>query len=412
MTVKLSTILLATFFISCFFGLLAKISYNLSVVVEFIICFFLSFFVFYSLNFLEASNESITRTRYNLALFTLTVWLAVSILLFDAKSAVVQYLIYLAFLLPVLYKYKLSDRQAVFFVYVLIAVVALQLPFDLLFPNTHLDDPLDWYSGTFVMANNKSRFLGFVIPFLLSVTFRYKIFAGFHRALLFLTLICASISFFIGFSNISYIFIMASLILAASKRFCFVAIFLIVSFISFPVLVQVILDSVNFTNFQKNIIEYNFARYLDPGHGVLAVYNYGASVLNEMLYFFGTGLGQFSTRAAQMWSTEVNAGIPEVMVTYGTLSKASSPYGLSSFYVWIVEGGWFGLFLALIVLSHFGSYYKDFWTRYLVVYLLLVLLYSPVISEFSEFIVYFFVIVLSERFHRLLGQDFDLNRPI
>lgn len=390
--IGVGSVYISVFVLSCLLGFLSNFRYSIGAALE--LSIFLSFSCFCVLTCFEQKiNGYRFRSSYVIALFLLMLlWVITSSAAFNFSSALLQSLVYFAFLTPIFISFRFSKKELAIAVASMYFIVLIQLPFDFFFPNVQLKDYLDWYNGTFLMANNKSRFLGFCIPFLIFFLFKVGTKKIALKLLFFIAMVFGIFSFYFGFSNIAYLMIVAAVCLSIFKRFWVSFGFIAICFFSVSFLVNGVLSNLELSDLEKNLITYNSARYLDPGHGVVAVYMYGLEALKSQLFVLGTGLGEFSTRAAQLFATDLNQGIPKVMITYGYLSKTSSPYGLSSFFVWIVEGGIWGVFLLLLTLSRLKQFYSCFICRYLVNYLVLLLFYSPVMIEFSEMFIYFFVI--------------------
>ncbi|WP_133303039.1 hypothetical protein [Cupriavidus lacunae] len=260
----------------------------------------------------------------------------------------------------------------------------LQLVFDVLLPQKNRIDPQDWYAGTFLIANNKSRILAFFLVLFSAISVLER---KYFRWVAVAIPVC--VSAYLGHSYASYGFVTCALLLSYMFRRPIVGVVSIgLAVICSKIFADWLIQQ-SFDNHELSmLLMYNYARYFDPVSGVFALYKYGADALMES-GFMGTGLGSFVSRAANFFSTPLYRGIPETMIVYGEYFKAATPYGLSALFVPIVEQGFLGVAYVMLIIGllvrAFGS---DFWGRFCFFYIIVILLYSPVMLEFSEFFIY------------------------
>ncbi|MNF93386.1 hypothetical protein D3C84_760590 [compost metagenome] len=206
-------------------------------------------------------------------------------------------------------------------------------------------------------------------------------------------------SFYIGYSNISYVFIILSALLAFTFKSYYKGI--LCAFLGLTLILtsfKLILSLIDLNPTEEALVLYNTTRYIDTELGVAAVYNYGLAKMQDYFYIVGVGLGQFSTRGAQFFHTALNRDIPETMIVYGQLFKASTPYGLSSIFTLLTEGGIAGLIVVYLTIRRIAIHTSGFISRYMAFYIFLMMLYSPVLFEFSELFSYFICLVIAEKY--------------
>lgn len=399
MLIGLRNLYIAAFFVAGFIGFTSKYLYSASAGAEILI-----FFVLASVVYIKQWNSN---KWLHLFVVSLALWVALSLVVFQPKTAILQGVLYFSFLSMFFVRFDF-DRELVSLLSAIVCCfVLIQFLSDIAFPNYHLGNEKDLYSGTFSIANNKSRYIAFVMPFLVLLALDREQKSAL-RMLSMISIVFGAISLFMGYSNIVYLFVMVAALVAyfiANFKYAVLSIF--VPFLFLIPLFDFVISNLSLGSYEEALIEINTARYFDSNHGVLAVYSYGIDMMANYFYVFGVGLGEFSTRASQIFSSAINAGIPEVMINYGELFQTSSPYGLSSLFVILVEGGLAGLLVISLVLSRMSLIYGSWITRYMVVYLLLMMLYSPVIFEFSELYLYVFSISLVEVYLR--GKNVSLS---
>lgn len=272
-----------------------------------------------------------------------------------------------------------------------------QLFFDLFFPADSID-PLDKYAGTFVMANNKSRFLFFLLPFLFFSTNK-MFYLGIIGKLTTISII--ALSAYLGFSNLGVLILLISFFLGYFFKniYKITAIMFVMIYLMY---------AISFNAYQKRkpgknytTIEMNYERFFDSEIGVAAVYKYGFEQLKET-YFLGVGYGNFSSRSGQLFNSEVTENIPKQMIKkWYPLFENKSPYGLSSLFVLIVELGFFSIIPIIILLRWLHSIIEKapFYLRVMVIYLFFIINYNPTFFEFNESILYLLTLVIVNKLH-------------
>ncbi|MBI5643965.1 MAG: hypothetical protein HY954_10890 [Deltaproteobacteria bacterium] len=320
-----------------------------------------------------------------LMLATLSLSLAVSLMLNRRVTGLVQFVLYAAYLAPLLLVQKISSRDAYrVFLPLFVIIGVLQLPADLLFPN--LDEHvLDMYSGTFQIANNKSRFLFLV---LLASIFVYWGCKGRSRVLLLFSILAMLFSFKLGDSMFVYIFGAVSLLLGLFHRRKYVALGLALMLVFG---IYYILDAYS----DEPYVVFIFHRFFDAEHGAVAVVNYGFHLLKES-YWMGSGLGEFISRASQsMGGLYVNQ-IPRTMVTYGKIYEETvAPTGLPAYVSIITEAGAAGIALsAFLIVYLYKNSFHSFAGFASFIYVLLLSMFIPMFYEGPDGAIFLYAYVL------------------
>lgn len=269
-----------------------------------------------------------------------------------------------------------------------------QLFFDLLFPRD-VYDFMDKYSGTFIMANNKSRFLMFIFPLAFFLPKKYYLFKGIGKSIF---LVSVGYSIYIGYSNLAIAIFFLSLILAfVTKNIYVVGIAYIVGVLALSSIVSYYAMKDKSKEFTP--LEMNYHRFFHKDHGVAAVYNYGFEKLKESS-FIGVGFGNFSSRSGQIFDSEVTENIPKQLIKFWQpLFETKAPYGLSSLYVLIVELGIFALIPIFILLGWLNRIYSkcQYHLRVMIVFMFLIINYNPTFFEFNECVLYILTIIIANK---------------
>jgi len=263
----------------------------------------------------------------------------------------------------------------------------LQILFDFSFPVANADNVLDKYAGTFVMANNKSRFLIYILLFLFSVKYPIK------KWIKILLIIPITASMILGNSVFGMLFMIVSIFMAIFVRRFFI--FLLIVFVSGVLSFNYIIK-----HYQDNdVLLVNYNRYLDPEHGVYGVYEYGLEQLKETDYL-GVGFGNFSSRAGQFVNNKVTLGIPNTMILFNQdLFTTKSPYGLSALFALFVEMGIFSLPVIYFLIRTLWTFkHESFWGYFSFYYLFFVINYNPSFFEFSEGGLYVLTYILTNAY--------------
>lgn len=392
------TITLLGFLVATLIGAFYRLHYQGAALTE-IGFFFLLSISLCIFSFRRESTHQFARSSLFIFLVTLLVWTAFSTIIHASFSAVLQATIYFSFITFALTRLSLPTHHIKASIIILLAVITIQLFVDITLPNRSLSNPLDYYSGTFIMANNKARFLAYVLPLAILIAANenktsMKVFGVVAAA-------CGLVSFYIGYSHASYAFAAVAILLAVLFKRLYVgiaALLIVLSLLYFAV--QIALTSTRLTTEQEALLLFNATRFIDTQYGVAGIYAYGLQKLDDYLYLFGIGLGQFSTRAAQMFSTQISSNIPETMITYGELFKTKAPYGLSSIFVLLIEGGVFALAILAAILRKLSAFNDHLLVRYMAYYVIIMALYSPVFFEFSEFYAYLFSLIVAKSYLR------------
>ncbi|NKI26852.1 hypothetical protein HCG49_09780 [Arenibacter sp. 6A1] len=291
----------------------------------------------------------------------------------------------------IFFAHKLDEKSLKKLLGLILIFSFSQLFFDLLFPREVIDLK-DQYSGTFIMANNKSRFLMFILPFafLLPKNQYYLNFIG-----KFFFLVSVVISIYIGYSNLAILIFIISLGLALiSKNIYTVFIFYIIGIFALGSISKMYLNKENSKNYST--LDMNYHRFFHSEHGVAAVYKYGFVKLKES-YFLGVGLGNFTSRSGQIFNSEITANIPKQRIKFwAPLFDTKAPYGLSSLYVLFIELGIFSLIPISILFKWFNKLLKtaNFNIRVMTIFLFLIINYNPTFFEFNESLLYFLTLVV------------------
>ncbi|SEP82122.1 hypothetical protein SAMN05421824_0406 [Hyunsoonleella jejuensis] len=302
----------------------------------------------------------------------------------------------------VFYMDKLDEQICKSLIKLIIIFCVSQLFFDLFFPKDSID-PLDRYSGTFVMANNKSRFLFFLLPYLFFLgkkNFYYGIIGKFF------TISVIIFSAYLGFSNLGVLILLMSFVLGYIVKNIYK-----LSAIMFVIIY--VIYTISFMAYEKRrpgteytAIQMNYERFFDTEIGVSAVYKYGYEQLKET-YFLGVGYGNFTSRSGQIFDSEITENIPKQMIKkWQPLFENKSPYGLSSLFVLIVELGFFSMIPIFILLRWLHSIIKKapFYLRVMVIYLFFIINYNPTFFEFNESILYLLTLIVVNKLNSFNEQ--------
>jgi hypothetical protein len=270
----------------------------------------------------------------------------------------------------------------------------LQLFFDFFFPKDVIDLK-DQFSGTFIMANNKSRFLFLILPLVLYLPKNKFYWKKYGKTIMIISVLTSS---YLGYSSLGIMLFLLSVGLSYfiknSKSLLFV--FLMV-FFTLPIVVKYYSDKDTKKEYSK--IEMNYHRFFHEEHGVKSVYLYGIEKLKES-YFLGVGYGNFSSRSGQLFKSEITKNIPKQLIKFWVpLFETKAPYGLSSLFVLIVELGIFAIIPIFILLSWFNKLLLkgNFYLRIMVIYTFFIINYNPTFFEFNEAFIYFFVLLIMSK---------------
>lgn len=299
----------------------------------------------------------------------------------------------------VFYVDKLDEQICKSLIKLIILFCISQLFFDLFFPKATID-PLDRYSGTFIMANNKSRFLFFLLPYLFFLN-RKKFYLGMLGKLF--TLLTIALSAYLGYSNLGILILILSIALGYKVKNIYS-----LTAIMFLFIYVIYIFSLNAYKSREPGKEYttvqmNYERFFHSEVGVAAVYKYGFEELKKT-YFLGVGYGNFSSRSGQLFNSEITENIPKQMIKkWHPLFENKSPYGLSSLFVLIVELGFFSIIPIFILLRWLHSVIKKapFFLRVMVIYLFFIINYNPTFFEFNESILYLLTLIIVNKLNSL-----------
>lgn len=346
---------------------------------------------FISLLFYYFYKNHIRKTLVPFVLLALTI-LAIGIFRNQFFLNIFQLLLVISNFIFIFYAHKLNDRNIRKLIVYILIFSFLQLFFDLLFPKDAID-PRDRYSGTFIMANNKSRFLMFVLPLVLYLPKKFFTLKWFGKLLLVVSILYSA---YIGYSKLSVLLFVGSVVLALFfKNIYFIAIIYIASMFIVPTQTKKYIDS--HKGKRMSHLEMDYHRFFHKGHGVAAIYIYGFDQLKES-NFLGVGYGNFSSRAGQLFKSEVTANIPKQLIKYWyPLFDTKAPYGLSSLFVLIVELGIFSIVPIVILLVWMQALIREghYFLRLMVIYLFFIINYNPTFFEFNESLLYFITILVA-----------------
>lgn len=300
-------------------------------------------------------------------------------------TGIMQYVLYIAYLAPLLIVSRVSAGTAFKIWLIMILLGVVQLPFDLLFPRSDVD-PIDSYTGTFVLANNKSRYL-FMLAIAAIFLFRYI--NKRYRIVMLISVMSMLCSLVLGYSLFVYLFGFASIILGKfydRRGFALILSILTIAVISFVFIAYAELPIVYFT----------FNRYIDVDHGVFAVVKYALGLLSNS-YFMGTGLGEFVSRSSQSLGGLYVDTIPRTMITFGTIYENTvAPGGLPSYISIITEAGVFGVIASILIIYYlYSCCYSSYLGFSLFIFIFLLSMYMPMFFEGPDgaIFVYAYVII-------------------
>lgn len=299
--------------------------------------------------------------------------LIVSFALNQSVNAVVQFLLYAAYLTPLLILHRVDGEDSYrVFLPLLMIIGIMQLPADLLFPNEQ-EHILDAYAGTFSIANNKSRFLFLA---LICAAFIYRSKRPFVNKIILPGAIAAMlISFKLGDSIFVYLFGALAVFLGIfhKRRYLAAASVAVFAFCLFYI----------FNVYEDEpVLMFTYHRFFDPDHGVMAAANYGLKLTKET-YFLGAGLGEFVSRASQSLGGLYLDMVPRTMITFGTIyENTAAPTGLPAYISIIAEMGVLGVILsALLVYYLYRSADRSYLGFVFFIYIILLSLFLPMFYE-------------------------------
>lgn len=290
------------------------------------------------------------------------------------------------------YKDKLGKEVCDSLIVLVILFCALQLFFDLFFPKNTID-PLDSYSGTFIMANNKSRFLYFMLPYILFSNKNIYVYGWLGKII---TVILILYSAYLGHSNMGILILIFSLILAIAVKNIYKLVIIILALTYMIYTISEHSYENRALNSGYTAMQMNYERFFDSEIGVAAVYKYGVIQLKES-YFLGVGYGNFSSRSGQFFNSEITENIPKQMIKkWQPLFDNKSPYGLSSLFVLVVELGIFSIIPIIILFKWLNEIIKKgrYYLRVMVIFLFVMINYNPTFFEFNESILYLLTLTL------------------
>lgn len=337
--------------------------------------------IYSAIFFVLLSNELKIKlkTKYFLLFLTLIATVIVSLIWSNVIVPIVEvFLICSNFVFLLLHK-RIGKTGLSYIIWALVVFSSLQIGFDLLFPTDELD-PKDVYAGSFIMANNKSRYLGFIIPVLIGLP---KQFFFRSKPLKFFLILGVLYSLYLGFSTISFLLIVSSIGLSLIVKKLWVLLSLTTIFL-------LIVPSIFESNQHITPVRMNYHRFFHKEHGVAAVYSYGWEKLIESKGI-GVGLGGFSSRAGQLFKTETTQGIPKTLIKFWQpLFDTKAPYGLSSLFTLLVELGGLALVPLYFLFGYLSSILKrrHFILSYMGIYTFFLMNYNPTFFEFNESVLY------------------------
>lgn len=277
----------------------------------------------------------------------------------------------------------------------IIVFCVLQLFFDLSFPRDTID-PLDRYSGTFIMANNKSRFLFFILPYLFFLNKRKFYFGNLGKLF---SIIIIGYSAYLGYSYLGLLILLISVILAFYIKNIY-------KLTGAMIILIYMMYAISLSEYKKRepgknytAMQMNYERFFDSEIGVAAVYKYGYEQLKDT-YFIGVGYGNFTSRSGQIFDSEITKNIPKQMIKkWYPLFENKSPYGLSSLFVLFVELGFFSIIPIFILLRWLHSLIRQgpYYIRLMVIYLFFMINYNPTFFEFNESILYLLTLIIAHK---------------
>lgn len=322
-----------------------------------------------------------------------TLALIVSLVLKHRLNGIAQYALYIGYLVPLLLWHRITPRMAyTIFLPLLIFIGVLQYPFDVIFPrlDKHV---LDTYSGTFSIANNKSRFLFMVI---LAAAISYRRSLVFNRIVLPCSLILMVLSFLLGDSLFVYAFGLAAIFFGFHHKKKWLA--LVISGIAICVVIYIFQ-----TQEDIPIVMFTYHRYFDPEHGSWAVIVTAFKIVYDT-YGFGGGLGEFISRVSQTMEGEYLSLVPRTMVTFGMIYEdVIAPDGVPSYVSIIAETGIFGFVISsLLLVFLYRNSHPSFLGYALFIYVVFFSLYMPMFFEGPDgmIILYSYLFISRALFYR------------
>lgn len=324
-------------------------------------------------------------------LLSLTV-LAIGIIRHQFLLNLFQILLVSSNFIFIFFIHKLNDENIRRLLLLFVILCFLQLFFDLIFPRDTID-PKDRYSGTFLMANNKGRFLLFILPLILFLPKKFFKSSYFIKTIVVISIIISS---YLGYSKLGVLLFFTSIFLASFiKNIYFILIIFLASLYVVPAKVDKYIQ--RNAKKHKSHVEMEYERFFHEEHGVKAIYIYGFEELKKS-YFIGVGYGNFSSRAGQLFNSEITKNIPKQLIKYWSpLFDTKAPYGLSSLYVLIIELGIFSLLPIFILLNWMQQIISNskYHVRIMVIYLFFIINYNPTFFEFNESLLYFLIILIA-----------------
>lgn len=320
----------------------------------------------------------------------------------NLKNNFIQFLYLNSFWIIVLTISKITYKESLKLLKFIIYFSAFQFVVDMyLMKNlSMLQYTLDVFHGTFQSANQKSRYLLIIILIIISLIGR-GIFK--KNILTFTILIFVAISYVIGFSEITYLFLFLStlftiftfLILDLMKKFI-VPLNVKLLVLVFGLIVSCIIyfRFINIPNFKSAYLIAS-ERFLSTETGVFAVILYTFNKLFES-NLLGTGFGTFMSRIGTSSVSSVLDNAPGVQVVYGYLSVNTTIDGYSSLFNILMEGGVIGLTCFIILLYFIFNIKKasiSIFYIFIVFYFIFNVLYVPYFFD-NEFGVLFTITFL------------------
>jgi hypothetical protein len=321
----------------------------------------------------------------------LSMALVLSVLLHPKLNALVQYVLLMAYLVPLILIDCISTEVAYRYFLKLLAVIAvIQFPFDLLFPRLELAHE-DAYSGTFLIANDKSRYL-FLL--LLASSLFIKRYKHASKLVMLIPVPFVVVSFFWGDSLFTYAFGALSVLVGLTHKKKYLGVFIFFAGAS-----AVAALVIRFAELPVIYIQYN--RYLDLDHGVLAAIVYAVKTLIST-GFLGTGLGEFASRTSQSLGGTYLSSIPRAMVNFGEIADKNVATGGFPWYLSLIaETGILGMLVSMLLIRYlYRRSHKSAVGYMLFIYVLLLSFYSPIFFEKPDGILFLYsYLLLSKALH-------------
>jgi len=297
---------------------------------------------------------------------------------------------------------------------------SIQIYFDLLNIEqiSRINETLDLFPGTFFMPNQKSRVLALFLLclFILIKERKEKI-----STLYLLNIITIIISYIIGFSDITYVLlglsVLVALIYIFYKDFRYknkisIKRKILIFLISLASVLFVFFKYIKAANFGSMYIIYT-ERFFNPDSGVYGMILYSFRLILESS-FLGTGGGTFMGRTATSLGSSILENAPSVQVAYGTFTSNTTIDGVSGLLNISVEYGILGLISFILLLR---IIFKNVFSNKILMivvssYIIFIILYTPYFFDNEFGFISTIIFVLLKKFFENPVNNFEKDRRL